>query len=56
MKIPTDCILISGTDIACDEAAMTGEPDQMEKVAVNEANLEYQPNPFLLAKTLDLSG
>ena len=31
MSIPADCILIEGTDIACDESAMTGEPDQVEK-------------------------
>jgi P-type Ca2+ transporter type 2B len=27
MRIPCDCILIEGTDIACDESAMTGEPE-----------------------------
>jgi P-type E1-E2 ATPase len=27
MKIPADCILLDGIDIACDESAMTGEPD-----------------------------
>lgn len=52
MKIPTDCIVIEGTDIATDESAMTGEPEQVDKAAVTQDNYEYNPNPFLLAKTL----
>ena len=34
MKLPADCVLIEGTDIAADESAMTGEPEQVEKQAV----------------------
>jgi len=56
MRIPADCVLISGTDIAADESAMTGEPEQVEKAPVNESNVEHNPNPFLLAKTLVESG
>ena len=56
MKIPADCILIEGTDCACDESAMTGEPEQVEKASVNQENYMYNPNPFLLAKTLLVSG
>lgn len=56
MRIPADCILISGTDIACDESAMTGEPDQMEKTPLTDATYEHNPNPFMLAKTLVESG
>lgn len=56
MRIPTDCILLSGTDVATDESAMTGEPEQVEKAAVNETNYMHNPNPFLLAKTLVESG
>lgn len=52
MSIPADCILIEGADVGCDEAAMTGEPDQVEKQGVNEHNYIHNPNPFLLAKTL----
>jgi magnesium-transporting ATPase (P-type) len=52
MKIPADCILLDGIDIACDESAMTGEPDQMEKSNVTEGNYEFNPDPFLLGKTL----
>jgi len=56
MRIPGDCILIEGTDVATDESSMTGEPEQVEKAAVNESNFEHNPNPFLLAKTLVESG
>lgn len=56
MRIPADCYLISGTDIAVDESSMTGEPEQVEKQAVNEINFIHNPNPFLLANTLVESG
>lgn len=56
MRIPCDCVLVEGTDIATDESAMTGEPEQVEKAAVSESNFEHNPNPFLLAKTLVESG
>ncbi len=52
MKVPADCILISGTDVSCDESAMTGEPDNVDKDPVTGENFELNPNPFLLAKTL----
>ncbi len=56
MKVPADCILIRGTDISCDEAAMTGEPDNMDKDWITEANVNTNPDPFMLAKTLIISG
>jgi magnesium-transporting ATPase (P-type) len=56
MRIPADCILLDGIDISCDESAMTGEPDQMEKTAVNADNYEHNPDPFLLGKTLICNG
>lgn len=52
MKVPADCIVIDGTDISCDEAAMTGEPDQMDKCGLTADNYIHNPNPFMLAKTL----
>jgi len=55
-KIPVDCILFDSTDIATDESAMTGEPDQVEKQHVTDKNYQHNPNPFLLAKTLVLQG
>lgn len=56
MRIPADCLLIQCTDFAADEAALTGEPEQVEKSDVNEHNFEYNPQPFLLANTLVASG
>ena len=56
MKLPTDCLLLEGTDISADEAAMTGEPDQMEKTAVTDITYEQSPDPFLLGKTLVNQG
>lgn len=51
-RIPADCIAIEGTDLATDESAMTGEPDQVEKSVVTAKNVHTTPNPFLLANTL----
>jgi Ca2+-transporting ATPase len=56
MKIPADCVLIDSTDIATDESSMTGEPEQVEKNHVNEKNYHHNPNPFLIAQTLVVSG
>ena len=52
MRIPGDSVLVAGTDVATDESSMTGEPEQVEKSVVTTENYHYNPNPFLLAKTL----
>jgi magnesium-transporting ATPase (P-type) len=52
MRIPADCILIDGIDISCDESAMTGEPEHMEKSSVTDDNYDCNPDPFLLGKSL----
>lgn len=56
MKIPADCLLIDGIDISCDESAMTGETDHVEKSAVNEQNYTSNPEPYLIGKTLVVQG
>lgn len=56
MKIPADCVLINSTDVAADESSMTGEPDQVEKHHITESNYEHNPNPFLIAQSLIVSG
>jgi len=56
MKIPADCILLTGTDVAADESSLTGEPEQVVKSDVNEHNVTDNPSPFLLAGTLLASG
>lgn len=55
-QIPADCFVVSANDLTCDESAQTGEPDEQEKKAVNAATIEYNPSPFLLAKTFVKSG
>lgn len=55
-RIPADCILLEGTDIATDESGLTGEPEQVEKSPLSPENYEHNPSPFLLAKTLVVSG
>lgn len=56
MRIPADCVLIEGIDLATDESAMTGEPEHMEKTHITDANYESNPDPFLLAKSLIVKG
>jgi len=36
MKMPADCLLLEGIDISCDESAMTGETEHVEKTHVTE--------------------
>jgi magnesium-transporting ATPase (P-type) len=52
MRVPADCILINGFDIATDESSLTGEPEQMEKSHVTAQNVDSNPDPFLLGKTI----
>ena len=42
MEIPCDAILVSGTSVAVDESAMTGESDELKKATLEqcEARLE----------------
>lgn len=56
MKVPADSLLLHGIDISCDESAMTGETEHVEKFAVNEINYASNPEPFLIGKTLIVHG
>ena len=56
MRVPADCILISGSDVAVDESDFTGEPELCEKEPLHEDNYQDGPMPFLLAKSLINSG
>jgi len=56
MRIPADAVLLNGIDISCDESAMTGEPENMIKSHVTDANYESNPDPFLLGKSLIVNG
>lgn len=44
----SDALQISGSDIACDESALTGESDEVKKSA--------EKNPFLLSGTAVMKG
>ncbi|KAG7402361.1 Calcium-transporting ATPase 10, plasma membrane-type [Phytophthora boehmeriae] len=47
-KVPTDAVLIHGSDLKCNESSLTGEPDDVNKTA--------QKDPFLLSSCLVASG
>jgi Ca2+-transporting ATPase len=38
MKVPADCIMVEGQDVATIEGELTGEPDNMEKLVIDENN------------------
>lgn len=56
MKVPADCIMIEGQDVACTEGDLTGEPDALEKVALDESNYESGVQCTMLAKSLIQTG
>lgn len=66
MNIPVDGIVIQGTDVLCDESAMTGESDHLPKMSCeaclhkqeefeadgsDEKNHHSVPSPLLLSGT-----
>jgi magnesium-transporting ATPase (P-type) len=66
MNIPVDGIVITGTDVLCDESAMTGESDHLPKMSYDaclqkqgefeadgseEKNHHSVPSPLLLSGT-----
>ena len=50
--IPADCLVLQSDDFACNESALTGEPDGLPKEPVNDANFNSQPDCFLLQGSL----
>eukprot|EP00347_Sterkiella_histriomuscorum_P005158 403357675 len=56
MKVPVDCILVSGSEIKCDEKIFTGKSDFNIKSPLTEQNILETPKPFLWAKTQVKSG
>ena len=57
MKIPADGVMVAGKDVKCEEGALTGEPDQFEKVVLDEDKAQVEElSGVLLAKTLCVSG
>lgn len=56
MKVPADCIMMSGIDTVCIEGELTGEPDGVEKVPLTEENYNSGVMCTMLAKSLIQSG
>ena len=52
-KIPADGLLVDGSDVACNESALTGEPDEKAKTtkSINEGG-----DPFMLSGSTVSSG
>ena len=56
MKVPADCIMLEGQDVACVEGELTGEPDAVEKVALDQDNYNSGVMCTMMAKSLIQSG
>lgn len=52
-KVPTDGLLVDGSDVACNESALTGEPD--EKSKTNKSIIDGG-DPFMLSGSTISSG
>jgi P-type E1-E2 ATPase len=49
--LPGDCILLEATNIACDEANLTGEPENKRKEPLSDDNALDNPDSYLLQST-----
>lgn len=47
-QIPADCLVLEASECSVSEAALTGEPDGLQKEFVHEGNVDTAPDPFLL--------
>ena len=56
MKVPADCIMIEGQDVTCIEGELTGEPDAVIKVPLDESNYNSGVMCTMMAKSLIGSG
>ena len=54
--VPADCVLLVANDLTADEAALTGESLQSDKLNVTPQNYSKNPNPFMLHSTLVKTG
>lgn len=55
MNIPVDGIVIKGSGVACNESAMTGEPDELKKESMEVCKLKHEEkeSEFNFQKTAD---
>lgn len=56
MRVPADCIMISGQDVLTDESELTGEPDQMPKFRVDSSNAQNGDACHMIGKSLVVGG
>ena len=61
MRLPCDCILVKGHDISIDEGIYCGDRETIVSKGlslgtVDDNNHVENPDPFLLSKSLVLSG
>jgi len=56
MKVPADMILVFGQDVQCKEDELTGEPDFVPKVIIDESNYRKGGLGTMMAKTQITSG
>lgn len=56
MKVPADCIFVEGQDAFTIEGELTGEPDNMEKLYIDEKNYNTGATGTMMAKSLICSG
>jgi Ca2+-transporting ATPase len=56
MKVPADCLMISGQDVFTVEGELTGEPDNMEKAYIDVINYNNGATGTMMAKSLICSG
>ena len=54
--VPADCVLISASDLSCNEGLLTGEPEAIKKHEVTEHNFDKNPCPFIFKSTLVETG
>lgn len=50
MKVPADCMLVSGQNVTCKEDALTGEPDELPKTALTADNWDRGVDCVMFAK------
>lgn len=56
MKVPADCLLVSGQNVMCKEDALTGEPDELEKLPLTEENVQTGAHAIMYAKATVSGG
>ena len=51
-KVPADLMMIDGQDVYCNQAELTGEPDSLPKMPVNQYNYKDGAECTMIAKSL----